>query len=91
MIYVGTDDGFVYALSNTGKFSYLTFYGCVLHGILSLGSFQWRCKTGGTVLATPAVGQDGTVYVTSQDGYLNAINSSGNTILYLQPHTCTLM
>ena len=90
-IYLGTNDWFVYALSSTGKFLYLNFYGSVPHGMVLVGSFKWRCKTGGTALCTPVEGHDGTVYVTSQDGYFNAVDSSGNTTSYLQPHTCTLM
>jgi outer membrane protein assembly factor BamB len=35
-------------------------------------------KTGGEVYSSPAIGNDGTIYITSSDGHLYAIRPSGN-------------
>ncbi len=40
------------------------------------GTLKWRYQTGGDVYS-PAISSDGTIYVSSDDGYLYAINPSG--------------
>ena len=39
---------------------------------------KWRYKTHAAVYSSPAIGTDGTIYVGSDDGYLYAVNASGN-------------
>ncbi len=42
------------------------------------GELKWRMKTGGEIYSSPAIGNDGTIYITSSDGHLYAIRPSGN-------------
>jgi len=42
-----------------------------------INSPKWRFKTGGCVFSSPAIGNDGTVYVGSEDWYLYAITPDG--------------
>lgn len=42
---------------------------------VSAGTLKWRFKTGREVYSSPAIGQDGTIYVGSWDGNLYAIAS----------------
>ncbi len=44
------------------------------------GAKLWSQLTGGPVTSTPAIGQDGTVYAGSADGYLYAISSAGKQL-----------
>ena len=37
------------------------------------GKLNWKFETQGRVVTSPAVGPDGTIYVSSNDGYLNAV------------------
>ena len=39
--------------------------------------FRWKATVWGPVLASPAIGQNGTIYVGSEDHYLYAIVPSG--------------
>jgi len=41
------------------------------------GSLKWKFGTGDWVRSSPAIGEDGTIYVGSNDGYLYAINPVG--------------
>jgi outer membrane protein assembly factor BamB len=38
---------------------------------------RWEFKTNGAVISSPAVGQDGTLYISSGDGYLYALTPAG--------------
>ncbi|TMA30474.1 MAG: pyrrolo-quinoline quinone, partial [Deltaproteobacteria bacterium] len=38
------------------------------------GTEKWAVKTKGQLNSSPAIGQDGTVYAMSDDGYLYAIH-----------------
>lgn len=42
------------------------------------GTLRWRYETGGEVISCPAIGDDGTVYVGSEDSCLYAINPDGS-------------
>jgi outer membrane protein assembly factor BamB len=44
---------------------------------LVLNDAAWQFATGGAVTSSPAVGTDGTVYLSSNDGYLYALNPDG--------------
>ncbi|WP_068345874.1 outer membrane protein assembly factor BamB family protein [Kosmotoga arenicorallina] len=39
--------------------------------------FKWKYQTGYRTISSPAIGNDGTVYVGSRDNYLHAINPDG--------------
>lgn len=39
---------------------------------------NWRFETGNSIGSSPAIGSDGTIYVTSDDDRLYAINSDGS-------------
>ncbi len=41
------------------------------------GTVKWTFDTGSEIFGAPAIGSDGTIYVTSNDHYLYAINSDG--------------
>ena len=71
-IYVGSDDGNLYALNTNGNVILNTeskYYTVLLQGYL-----KWRCVIGSS-LSSPALGADGTVYVGSA-GYIYAINAT---------------
>jgi outer membrane protein assembly factor BamB len=38
---------------------------------------RWEFKTDGAIISSPAIGQDGTVYISSGDGYLYALTPAG--------------
>jgi uncharacterized repeat protein (TIGR02543 family) len=40
-------------------------------------SMEWNASTGGVIFSSPAVGQDGSVYIGSNDNKLHAYNSDG--------------
>jgi outer membrane protein assembly factor BamB len=42
------------------------------------GTLKWKYKTGGPIKSSPAIGQDGTVYITSMDSCLYAFDPDGN-------------
>ena len=42
------------------------------------GAQKWAFETGGSVVSSPAIGSDGTIYVGSNDGNLYAINPTGS-------------
>lgn len=44
-----------------------------------MNNLRWSLATGGAVHGSPVIGQNGTVYFTSDDGYLNAANADGTT------------
>ena len=44
------------------------------------GRLKWKFKTKGDVESSPAVAQDGTIYVGSLDHYLYAINPNGSEV-----------
>lgn len=55
---------------------------CVFFATVSLfaqdpGTVKWSFRTNGTLKSCPAIGQDGTIYITSNDNKLYAINSDG--------------
>jgi outer membrane protein assembly factor BamB len=39
------------------------------------GSLRWKYETGDWIDSSPAIGEDGTVYVGSEDGFFYAIKS----------------
>jgi len=43
-----------------------------------IGLLKWKFKTKGDVWSSPAIAQDGTIYVGSVDDYLYAINLNGS-------------
>jgi len=49
-----------------------------LYAINPDGYLKWKFKTGGDVVSSPAIAQDGTIYVGSDDNYLYAINPDGS-------------
>jgi outer membrane protein assembly factor BamB len=60
-VYVGSDDGNVYAFNPDG----------------TQKGLSWPFATGGPVQSSPAVGADGTIYVGSDDTFFYAINPDG--------------
>ena len=46
--------------------------------LASPGDVRWYLKTNGDVDSSPAIGNDGTIYIGSDDGYLYAISPHGN-------------
>ena len=42
------------------------------------GDQKWKFQTGGSILSSPAIGNDGTIYVGSDDSYLYAISPDGD-------------
>ena len=48
-----------------------------LYAVNSDGYLKWKFKTGEHVRSSPAIAQDGTIYVGSDDFYLYAINPNG--------------
>lgn len=50
-------------------------YPSIVHA--AAGDKKWEFKTGDSILSSPAVGHDGTVYVGSDDGKLYAIRTNG--------------
>lgn len=45
---------------------------------LETGALVWSYQTGGAIYSSPAVGNDGAVYIGSDDGYLYAFEPEGN-------------
>jgi outer membrane protein assembly factor BamB len=52
----------------------LLISGCKTEGS---GTLKWKYKTGGPILSSPAIGQDGTIYIGSGDSCLYAFSSKG--------------
>jgi len=51
---------------------------CYLIAINPNGTLKWKYKTGGLILgSSPAIAEDGTIYIGSWDDYLYAINPNG--------------
>jgi len=48
-----------------------------LYAINPNGSLKWRYRTDMWIWSSPAIAEDGTVYVTSYDHYLHAVNPDG--------------
>ena len=46
--------------------------------IRTLDRLKWKYKTGDWIYSNPAIGDDGTIYVGSEDGFLYAINPDGS-------------
>jgi parallel beta-helix repeat protein len=46
---------------------------------INVSSFQWKYDTGGVIESSPAIGQDGTIFVGSDSGAMFAINPDGST------------
>jgi parallel beta-helix repeat protein len=44
---------------------------------INVSSFQWKFDTGGVIESSPAIGQDGTIFVGSDTGVMFAINPDG--------------
>ena len=61
MFYIGDDDGVMHALNVSSD----------------QPSFEWNFTTGGAIVSSPAVGQDGTIYFGSADGNIYALNPDG--------------
>ncbi len=60
-IYIGSYDGCLYAIEDTG----------------GAGRLKWKFRTGGAVDGSPAVDGAGTVYFGSRDGYVYALTPEG--------------
>ncbi|WP_019639227.1 PQQ-binding-like beta-propeller repeat protein [Paenibacillus fonticola] len=60
VIYVGSDDGYVYALDPNADDDE--------------DRLKWSYETWGSISSSPAIGKDGTVYVGSSDGLLYALD-----------------
>lgn len=58
----------------------IIFCGFIFHGNTGAdeGTRKWVFETGGSVVSSPTVGSDGTIYVGSNDGNLYAIDPVGN-------------
>jgi len=52
----------------------LLISGCKSEG---QGTLKWKYKTDGPIMSSPAIGQDGTIYIGSKDSYLYAFSSKG--------------
>ncbi len=68
-VYVGSHDGYLYAISQYGKLKWKTKIGTPIEkpgygGLSSTGS-------------TPAIAKDGTIYIASRDQYLFAVSQEG--------------
>jgi outer membrane protein assembly factor BamB len=46
-----------------------------LYAVTPEGELKWRCKVGGEIKSSPAIGSDGTIYVGSLDSCVYAIRS----------------
>jgi outer membrane protein assembly factor BamB len=46
--------------------------------IVGEGELKWKFETGGAVVSSPAIGNDGTIYVSSDDHFLYALNPDGS-------------
>lgn len=44
---------------------------------LTFGSVKWKFDTKGAIRSSPAIGFDGTIYISSTNGYIYAINPNG--------------
>jgi len=42
------------------------------------GTLKWKYQTGGPIMSSPAIGQDGTIYIGSEDSCLYAFDPDGN-------------
>jgi len=73
IIYVGSDDFYVYALRPAARLADPTGVGGV-NALLG----EWRFRTNGEIESSPALDPDnGTIYIGSDDGNVWAINSNG--------------
>lgn len=68
-IYVGSHDGYLYAISKNGMENWK----------IKIGTPKEKVGYEGytSILSSPAIGKDGTVYLASRDQYLYAISSQG--------------
>jgi len=51
-------------------------YDDYLYAITPDGKLKWKFQTGYDISSSPAIGQDGTIYVGSSDRYLYAIQTT---------------
>ena len=61
LVYVGSDDGFLYAIRDDG----------------TRGVREWEFETFGAIQSSPVIGADGTIYFGSTDGFLYALDADG--------------
>jgi len=87
-IYIGSQDGYLYAISSTGTFKYAWPYKnlSLLISYHFPGSLVWRYlinsySSGYYLKAAPVIGSDGTIYIGSTDYYLYAITSTGTVVV----------
>ena len=68
-IYVGSHDGYLYAINKNGELEWKT----------KLGTPKQKEHYGHniSISSSPAVGLDGTIYIASHDQYLHAVSSQG--------------
>jgi len=85
MIYVVSQEGYLYAITSTGnfKFIFINYIYTYLFDNILLGSLSWRYfinsyRINYYVKTSPVIGSDGTIYIGSTDYYLYAITSTGN-------------
>ncbi len=68
----------VRAQDNEGLYSSIAFWAFFYEPPMpNPGTVIWKYKTDGQIHSNPAIGNDGTVYFASDDGYLYALHSSG--------------
>ena len=82
-VYMTSDDGHVYAFTSTGKSLWNKSNRSETLMYLQLGSLKWSYELSNSVLASPAVGPEGMVYVGASDFYLYAFNSTGARSVYI--------
>lgn len=71
-IYVGADDGYVYSFTPEGEIKWKTKIGTPLYKEFG-GQVSYE-----SILASPAIAKDGTIYISSRDQYLFALNEEGD-------------
>jgi len=76
-VYVGSVDNYLYAITSTGKgFLFRSYIKFIFP--FFLGSLIWFFQTSDWISSSPALGQDGSIYVGSYDCYLYSISSTGS-------------
>ena len=74
-LYVSASDGSLADVGDSNAFD------GGLHAVDSSGELKWKYDTGSAIVASPAIGADGTIYVCSTDGTLYALDPSGLSTL----------
>jgi len=69
-LYIGSHDGYLYAISKEGNHKWKAKIGTPTADVYQPDSLT-------CVRSSPAIGNDGTIYIASRDGYLFSISSEG--------------